>query len=194
MYDVRVSRSDPFAFLAQEGAQRDVVEGLRKIGSDWKTLWTDCPRGDWLLGIAVRLGVDRHALVRASIGCARTAVDLFEGPEARAVLDVADRWTRGEATDADVASAKRDLDAASKRIVDPSVDAAARSALAVAMGIVDRDTDVLPSAAAFAAEATLVSTIDCGLEMAMGWAHGKTADAVRTAIPWDEVDRCTKVA
>lgn len=110
------------------------------------------------------------------------------------MLDVADRWTRGEATDADVASAKRDLDAASKRIVDPSVDAAARSALAVAMGIVDRDTDVLPSAAAFAAEATLVSTIDCGLEMAMGWAHGKTADAVRTAIPWDEVDRCTKVA
>lgn len=201
MYDVRVTRSDPFAFLAQEGAQQDVIEGLQKIGSDWQTLWTKCPLGEpaprapqRLLGIAVRLGVDRMALVRAAIGCARTALDLFEGPEARAVLDAGDRWTRGEATDADVANAKRDLDAAAKRIVDPSVDAAGRAALAVAMGIADHDTDVLPSAAAFAAEATLVSTIDCGLEMAMGWAHGKTADAVRAAIPWDEIDRCTKVA
>ncbi|MBS2017322.1 MAG: hypothetical protein JST00_30845 [Deltaproteobacteria bacterium] len=189
-----MSRRDPFAFLAQEGAQQDVVEGLRSIGSDWETLWKKAPRGDWLLGIAVRLGVDRTSLVRAAIGCARTAVDLFDGPEARALLDVAERWARGEATSDEVACAKQSLEAAAARVNDPSADAAAQAALTVAMGIVDHDTDVLASSAAFAAQATLVSTMDCGLEMAMGWAHGKTADAVRAAVSWDEIDRCTKVA
>jgi len=194
VYDDFVSRSDPFAFLAQERAQQDVIDGLRSVGSDWSTIWAKCPRGDWLLGIATRLGVDRMALVRAAIGCARTALDLFEGPEARAVLDLAERWTRGEATLDEVAVAKRALEAAAARVNDPSVDAAGQAAQAVAMGVVDGDTDVLASAAAFAAQATIVSTIDCGVEMAMGWAHGKTADAVRTAITWDEIERCTKVA
>lgn len=194
MYDGCVSRSDPFAFLAQERAQQDVIEGLRSVGSDWSTLWAKCPRGDWLLGIAVRLGVDRVALVRAAIGCARTALDLFEGPEAKSLLDLAERWTRDEATIDEIAVAKRALETAAARANDPSVDAAGQAAQAVAMGIVDHDTDVLASAPAFAAQATIVATIDCGLEMAMGWAHGKTADAVRAAITWDEIEQRTKVA
>lgn len=194
MYDGCVSRSDPFAFLAQEGAQHDVIQGLRSVGSDWSTIWSGCQRGDWLLGIAIRLGVDRVSLVRAAIGCARTALDLFEGPEAKALLDLAERWTRAEATTAEVAVAKRALETAAARANDPSVDAAGQAAQAVAMGIVDHDTDVLASAPAFAAQATIVATIDCGLEMAMGWAHGKTADAVRAAITWDEIEQRTKVA
>lgn len=194
MYDETVSRSDPIAFLAQESAQLDVLDGLRAIGSDWHTLYAKCPRGDWLLGIAIRLGVDRTMLMRAAIGCARTALEHYEGEEAARVLDLAERFTRGEATAAEVADASARLDAAAARAVDPSTDAAARAVSAVALAIADDDTDVLASAAAFAAEATMVATMDCGLAMAMGWAHGKTADAVRAAIPFAEVERCTKVA
>lgn len=57
---------DPIAWLETHGAQRDVLDGLRTCSRDWRSLWRDCPRGDWLLGIAVRIGVDHASLVRAA--------------------------------------------------------------------------------------------------------------------------------
>lgn len=186
---------DPIAWLEANGAQRDVVDGLRECARDWGTLWRECPRGDWLLGIATRAGVDHVALVRAAIGCARTAMDLLDGDgearaagaAARALLEVATSWANGVATKDEVAAAVRALEPLAGALKDPSADAAARSAQAVGMGVAD--PDVLVSSAAFAAEATIVSTIDCGLAMAMGWAHGKCADAVRAAIAFELVER-----
>ncbi len=139
---------DPIAWLEKSGAQRDVLDGLRECSRDWRTLLRDCPRGDWLLGIAVRVGVDHRQLVRAAIGCARTSLDRYEGREASALLEVASRWSEGEASEDDVAVATRALDAAAAAVRDPSADAAARAAQAVGMGILDRET--LVSAAAFA--------------------------------------------
>ncbi|MBX3188058.1 MAG: hypothetical protein KF819_13635 [Labilithrix sp.] len=176
----------PLAWLESRGAQRDVLDGLRAIAGDWATLWRECPRGDWLLGIACRLDVDHRALVRAAALSARTSLDDFEGPEAGRVLDLADAWSRGEAAGEEVAAATRALDAAITEVVDPRAGAAGRAAQAVGLGVVDRD--VLASAPAFAAEATIVSTLDCGLELAMRAAHGACADAVRKAIPWSDVE------
>ncbi len=183
---------DPIAWLEAHGAQRDVLDGLREHARDWRSVWRDCPRGDWLLGIALRLGVDHVALVRAAIGCARTSLDRYEGDEAARVLALASEWCActTDATRAmnanEIASATRALDAATARIQDPSADAAARAAQAVGLGVADRE--VLVSAAAFAAEATIVATMDCGLEMAMGWAHRACADAVRAAIAWEVLE------
>jgi hypothetical protein len=177
---------DPIAWLEAHGAQRDVLDGLREHARDWRSLWRDCPRGDWLLGIATRLGVDHVALVRAAIGCARTALDRYEGTEAETVLEIAARWCDGMASAEDVALTTRALEAAAAHVQDPSADAAARAVQAVGLGIADRE--VLVSAAAFAAEATIVATMECGLEMAMGWAHRACADAVRAAIAWELVE------
>lgn len=177
---------DPIAWLEANGAQRDVLDGLRKHARDWRTLWHECPRGDWLLGIATKLEVNHVALVRAAIGCARTALDRYEGPEAASVLDLAERWSHGTASADDVAKSTKAVEAAAAKALDPSADAAARAAQAVGMGVADRE--VLVSAAAFAAEATIVATMECGLEMAMGWAHRACADAVRAAIPWETVE------
>lgn len=185
---------DPIAWLEANGAHRDVLDGLRTCSRDWRSLWRDCPRGDWLLGIAVRIGVDHASLVRAAIGCARTSLDRFEGGEAAALLDVAARFTTGDASEADVAIATRALDVAAAKVGDPSADAAARSAQAVGLGIVALDgsgrgdPETLVSAAALAAEATIVATMECGLELAMGWAHRACADAVRSAIPWEAAE------
>lgn len=185
--------ADPIAWLAASGAQRDVLDGLSRFARDWPTLWNECPRGDWLLGIAARLGVAHVALVRAAIGCARVSEELAaaDAQIAQALarsLEAAERWTRGDATAEDVAEATRALEAAESRAVDPSVAAAARAALAVGMGVTDRD--VLAAAPAAAAEAQMTSAIDCGLEMAMRWAHDKCAAQVRAAIPWSEVEAC----
>ena len=185
-------KTAPLAFLAQNGAQADVIEGLRAIASDWPTLYAKCPRGDWLLGIATRLGVPHTALVEAAVLSARTALDQLDVPAARRALDVAMAWSRGEASAAEVADASAAFDAEAARIVDPSSDAAARAVQAVVLGVTD--PDVLASAPAFAAEATIAATMECGVELAMGWAHTKTAEAVRTAISLAELERAIRAS
>lgn len=188
----------PLEWLAGRGAQRDVLDGLRDIAGDWQTLWTKCERGDWLLGIAIELGVEHVALVRAATASARVALDHVEGDlraASVAALDAADAWASAASEDdaartavaaALVADRTRALDEATKRAVDPASDAAMRAALAVGLGVAD--PDVLASAPAAAAEATIMATMDCGLAMAMRWAHDKCATAVRAAIPWAAVD------
>jgi hypothetical protein len=174
----------PLAWLTSAGAQKDVLDGLSRF-DDWATLHADCPRGDWLLGIAERAGVDHAALVRAAIGCARV-VD--GGAEASAVLEVAERWTEGRASTAEVAAATQRLEEASARAVDPTAEAATRAALAVGLGVADRG--VLVSAPAAAAESVMMSSLDCGFELAMRWAHDKCATAVRAAVPLGVLTAC----
>src|SRR3954469_2021706 len=92
----------PLSWLRDTGAQRDVIDGLTPFARDWPTLWNECPRGDWLLGIATRLGVRHEALVVAAVSCANVAKELA-GADPRVgnaftdMLAVATRWTKGEA-------------------------------------------------------------------------------------------------
>ena len=184
---------EPIAWLRASGAQGDVIEGLARYAQDWTTLWNECPRGDWLLGIAVKLGVDHRAAVQAAIGCARVSADLVSGvaPIAQAfaqVLDAAMRFAGGAANTDEVRTRTKELERAMESAPDPVTDAAARGALAVGLGVVE--PDALASAPAAAAEAQMMSSIDCGYEMAMRWAHDKCAVAVRAAIPWPMIETC----
>lgn len=176
---------DPLRFLEAQGAQRDVLDGLSAIGADWHTLWHRCMRGDWLLGIAGRLDLDHGLLVRAAAACATTALVYTQDENARRVIDQAQAWSRGETTAEEVADLVRALEASSAKAVDPSSEAACRAALAVGMGIAERD--VLASAAAAATEATVMASLDCGFEMAMRFSHAQCADRVRAEIPWEIV-------
>lgn len=189
-----VAAADPLAWLRESGAQTDVIEGLRRIveggeagAAAWERLWTRCPRGDWLLGIATRLGAPKPALVRAAVACARTALEAG-APETRAaeeLLAVVTRWAEGAASEAEVAEATRALEVASARAPSPAVDAALRAALAAGMGVAE--PEVLAGAAACAAEAQMMATLDCGMPLVMSYAHGKCAEAVRAAVPWGVV-------
>lgn len=192
------AREDPLEWLRAKGAQGDVVDGLRALlarapeaDRGWRRLWEDCPRGDWLLGIATRLGAPDRALVAAAAACARTAATPSEAAaepllrEAFALVDLAERAASGAATLEEVRAATRALDEASTRAPSPVVDAAVRAALAVGMGTEDRE--VLSGAPACAAEAMMMATLDCGMPLVMGYAHAKCADAVRAAVPWSMV-------
>lgn len=178
----------PLEWLERSGAQGDVVTGLRAIAGDWGSLYRECPRGDWLLGIAVRLRVPHASLVRAAVGCARVAVDLAEGTTAQAVLDLAERWADAgdadrHALEAELARATSVLDASLAAATSPASHAASSAALAVGLGV--HEPEMLVAAASGAAEAIMVSSMDCGLAYAMRWAHAKGAEAVRAAVPWD---------
>lgn len=193
-------REDPLGWLRAQGAMGDVVDGLSRIvtsapeGDAWKHLWTTCPRGDWLLGIGVRLGIPHRSLVRAAIGCARTSITEAEAsadPLLRQALDLVARveqWASGEGTEVPLREATAALEAATAGATSPATDAAARAALAVGLGV--SDPEVLTSAAACAAEAMMMATLDCGMPLVMSYAHGKCADAVRAAVPWSEVEDC----
>lgn len=184
---------DPIAWLEKNSAQRDVIDGLARFATDWPTLWNQCPRGDWLLGIALKLGVDHALAIRAAIGCAKVSTDLVSGtpPIAQAfaqVLDAADRFAGGASNADEVARLTKELEQAMSAAPDPETDAAARGALAVGLGVAERE--VLAAAPAAAAEAQMMSSIECGHEMAMRWAHDKCAVAVRAAIPWSAIETC----
>ena len=189
---------EPLEWLKARGAQGDVIDGLRAMlgrapetDRGWRRLWEGCPRGDWLLGIATRLGVSHRTLVTAAAACARTAATPSEAAaepllaRAFALVDLTERAAAGEASEEEVRAATRALDAASARAPSPAVDAAIRAALAVGMGLEDRE--VLAGAPACAAEAVMMATLDCGMPLVMGYAHAKCADAVRAAVPWSMV-------
>lgn len=183
----------PIAWLRASGAQADVIDGLARYADDWTTLWNECPRGDWLLGIALKLGVGHGLAIRAAVGCAKVSADLVAAVTPIAelfeqVLDAATRFADGAANADEVLRLTKELEHAMASAPDPVSEAAARGALAVGLGVGERE--VLASAPAAAAEAQMMSSIDCGYELAMRWAHDKCAVAVRAAIPWSVIETC----
>ena len=59
--------------------------------------YRDCERGDWLLWMAAKCGVERKLIVLAACDCAAT-VEHLAGAEAREAIRVTRLWCDGEAT------------------------------------------------------------------------------------------------
>lgn len=72
-------------------------------------VWEQCERGDWLLWLAAKAGVDRKRLVMAACACARLAlVHVPSGEERpRIAIETAESWCRGEANIEQVREARR---------------------------------------------------------------------------------------
>lgn len=118
------------AFLKKNLACRPALEWLQA-----RTLaeaWEQSERGDWLLWLAAKAGVDRRRLVLAACACARLAlVHVPPGEERpRVAIETAEAWCRGEATIEEVRKASRNADAAYAAYV--AADAAADAAYAYA--------------------------------------------------------------
>lgn len=56
--------------------------------------WESCPRGDWTLWLAARVGVDRRLVVLAACDCARTALRHVPAGEdrPRLAIEAAEAW------------------------------------------------------------------------------------------------------
>jgi len=98
--------------------------------------WESCERGDWLLWLAARAGVDRRDLVRASCAVARRALQHVPEGESRPriAIETAEAWARREVTIAAVRDAAADATyasaAASAAYASAAADAAADAAYA----------------------------------------------------------------
>jgi hypothetical protein len=104
-------------------------------------LWDECPRGDWLLWLAVRAGVDRRLVVLAACDCAALALAHVPAREQRprVAIETARRWARGESTVEEVRAAAGDAEDACFDAT-PNYSAALAAVAAHSAALVDYDT------------------------------------------------------
>ena len=64
--------------------------------SSFEEAWRDCERGDWMLWIAKKSGIDDRLLTRAKALCANTVRHLMTDKRSTAAVDAALRYAAGE--------------------------------------------------------------------------------------------------
>ena len=146
-----------------------------------------CQRGDWLLWLAARAGVDRRALVLAACECAELALPIWERryPEDRRpqkALRIARAWARGEASLEDVRAA----DGAAANAAYDAADAADSAATDAARAISAAVAAASISARDAAAAAASISARDAAAaaDAAGDAVLVRCAGIVRSRIPW----------
>lgn len=165
---------------------------------DAATAWASCPRADWLVwllgALHVRGSLPRKTLVLAACACAETA--LCHAPahddRPRLAIEAARRWTRGEATVAEVRAA---ADAARAYAAYAAADAAADNSAAADYAYADYAAAAAAADAAAAAYTdAYIAAYDAARNAATARAYAyaadadAAADAVRGAVPWETVE------
>ena len=140
-----------------------------------ETIWSECDRGDWMLWMSAKIGVDRKMIALAACGCARSVLHLVPVGEdrPRIAIETAEAWAAGIATLAEVRAA---ADAAYAYAAD-AADAAAYADAAYAAYAAAADAvyaAVAAYAAAYASDARRKSL-------------AASADIVRQHIAWEDV-------
>ncbi len=83
---------------------REAVNFRRQYAT-FAEAWQACPRGDWMLWIAHKAGVDLRTLTLAKGLCAETVNHLMKDERSRKAVEVAIAYGRGEATDKELINA-----------------------------------------------------------------------------------------
>ena len=76
---------------------KDAVKFYADFDS-FESAWNACPRGDWMLWIAQKLGVDLRALTRAKAKCALTVRHLMKDERSLKACEIALKFADGDAT------------------------------------------------------------------------------------------------
>jgi hypothetical protein len=181
-----MSRAALARWLEEQGAHHDIVEWAQPYDVDWEHAWNECPRGDWLLALAAKCGVERSPLVRAACACAELAVDYLpeDEPRPNAALDAAQRWLDGNRESRDAALA--DVERAIGEAPDAAVAAAAMAAFA-ALRSIDAPEEAATAAAAVV-QAAVADAGHCAMMAAMSYAQRTCADRVRQHVPFSAIE------
>ena len=128
------------ALLKRKSACQDAVDWIGKRAP--KQAWDTCSRGDWMLWLAGRIGIDRKLLVLAACDCAEPALKFVRKGEDRPAqaIRTARLWCGGKATLKEV---RADADAAVNAAV---YAAAAYAAVDAAAYAADRNKSLQHSA------------------------------------------------
>lgn len=181
--------SESSTWLEALGASRDVVAYAETIEGDATRFWAECPRGDWLLAIAIRTrGADparRTAILAAGAAIAALAVDYLpdDDTHARAVLASARASCDGAAPPSrdDVDALERDAEDAP----DAAVSFARRAIVVLARATHGDDADLEDVAIvpALVSQAAAYDAGDCAMIAASSFVLRRSAELVRAAMP-----------
>jgi hypothetical protein len=198
-------------WLAQRHACWEALEWLQE--RDAATAWSECPRGDWLLWWAAKVGVERKVVVLAACACARLALPYVAAGELRPLKDIetAEAWYSGEASLGDVRAAydaaydaayAADASAYAAAAIAYAAHAAAHAAADAAYAAAAADAAYAAYAAAYAADASAYDAAYAAIAYAAAHAaayaaydadaarqktHQQCADIVREKIRFDLV-------
>ena len=137
----------------------DAVEWVTEHGGAASDCWRDCQRGDWMAWLAAKTkSITRRQLVGALADCAALSLKYFEAefPSDRRVrdcLEVCWSYSRGSATDKELASAAYAAAYAASAAASAAYAAAAASAAAYAAASAASAATDAAYAAAYAADA-----------------------------------------
>ena len=112
----------------------------------FKQAWDNCPRGDWMLWIAHKLGVDIKTLTLAKVECAKTVIHLMQDERSKTAIKVAEKFAKGEVN-------KTDLDASYVAAVAAVAAASASYASYVAAVAAAAAADASAASASYASAA-----------------------------------------
>ena len=73
----------------------DALE-FRKKYKTFRGAWNNCPRGDWMLWIAKRVGIDIRTLTLAKGYCAKTVIHLMKDQRSKDAVKAAIDFGRGK--------------------------------------------------------------------------------------------------
>jgi hypothetical protein len=165
------------AWLRAEGASEDIAGWAEPFGHDLSALWQACPRGDWLLAIAARLGIAGGPITTAALDVGRLALDVLpDDDDAHAMI----AGLVSASDDARMAAADA-LEARSDGARDPALATALLALSCVARSFSDPTS--APMVAALSTQALVFDAQECGAMSVIGWAQSTAAERVRAAIP-----------
>lgn len=172
------------------GAHRDVVAYAEAFDDDGARFWAECPRGDWLLAIAIRAGAQREATARAAVAVLALALEHLPDDDAlarRALARLGSRTSSDEPEFLAGDAAELDaLDRAAAEAPDPAVSLA-RQAIALCARTLELDgaLEDLAIVPALLAQAAALDAGDCAMMAAASYAQRRSAELVRAhlAVP-----------
>ena len=165
--------------LKEVGACTESIEWVASV-KDIETAWAICPRSDWMIWALRKIGFKDPRKYRLwACACIRgmpladdrTLWDLLTDERSRVVVEVAERYANGNATEEERADAYASA---------TSATSASTSAYAAAAAAA--------SAAAAAAYVASAADASAAFDSARAW----QADLLRQWISWDEVERAIK--
>jgi hypothetical protein len=127
----------------------------RKQFKTLKEAWEDCPRGDWMLYLAQKVGVDIHHLTYTKALCAETIIHLMDDERSRNAIKVAKKFGKHKATKEELKAAYASAYAAAYASSAHAAASAASAAAAYAAEAADAAAAAsAASASAYAASAS----------------------------------------
>jgi hypothetical protein len=128
-------------------ACEEAVEFAEQFNSIEETL-ENTERGDWILWLAQRVGVNKRKLTLAKALCAETVIHLMTDERSKKAVKIAKKYGKSEATEEELSTAAYAADAAYA-----AADAAAYAAYAAYAADAAADAAAYAAYAAYAADA-----------------------------------------